>query len=230
MLLSVTAAVVVIVLSSTSTLTLLVLASFAYALLTRRLGVIAVAYALFAAIWLMALGFMHLMGIVLPRFGYSDMSTLVAPFLRSLVLLNTLLAMALSSRIQGVMTALKTLRLPYWLYIPAAAMIRFIPAFIEDIKQISESLAIKGYRQTPFFLLRHPLSGLRLVFIPLLFRALRTSDELGMAAELKGVGYNRRVSYYRTNRFTWRDALIVGSSSIIVAAAISAEFRPALFF
>lgn len=224
MLISVLAAVVVIILSEIWLLTSLAAITLSYVLISKRYTPVATAYALFAALWLMAFAFMHGMSLALPRFGYPDLQSLFAPFLRSLVLLNTLLAMALSSRIQGIMSSLKALRLPYWLYIPAAAMIRFIPAFIEDIKQIVESLEIKGYRRSTWFLLRHPLVGLRLLFIPLLFRALRTSDELGMAAELKGIGYSRRVTRLHSDRLGWRDALIGSLAALVTLALLSLEF------
>ncbi|MBB5021538.1 energy-coupling factor transporter transmembrane component T family protein [Desulfurispira natronophila] len=225
MLISVVAAIVVIVLSNPWILASLAVASALYAFLSRRFGVIAIAYGVLGLMWLMAIGFLHLMGLFLPRFGSSGIGSLLVPFLRSAVLMNTLLAMALSSRVQGIMTALKTLHLPYWLYIPATVMIRFIPSFIEDIKQISESLKIKGYRLSPLFLLRHPLVGLRLLFIPILFRALRTSDELGMAAELKGVGYSRDVSRYRTNNLTWRDAVAGALLMVMITASLVAHVQ-----
>ncbi|MCG5529888.1 energy-coupling factor transporter transmembrane protein EcfT [Halorhodospira halochloris] len=225
MLISVLAAVVVIILSEIWLLASLATLTLGYVLISKRYAPVAIAYCLFAILWLLAFGFMHGMSLALPRFGYPDMQSLIAPFLRSLVLLNTLLAMALSSRIQGVMSSLKALRLPYWLYIPAAAMVRFIPAFIEDIRQIVESLEIKGYRRSPFFLLRHPLIGLRLLFIPLLFRALRTSDELGMAAELKGIGYSRKVSRLNSDRMGWRDFVLLTFAVLITSAALSLEFE-----
>ena len=42
---------------------------------------------------------------------------------------------------------------------------------------------------TPWNAFRHPVLLIRLVFTPLLFRSLKTSEELGIAAELKGLGY-----------------------------------------
>ncbi|MFQ8887353.1 MAG: hypothetical protein ACLR7Z_02305 [Bilophila wadsworthia] len=39
---------------------------------------------------------------------------------------------------------------------------------------------------TPWNAFRHPVLLIRLVFTPLLFRSLKTSEELGIAAELRG--------------------------------------------
>ncbi|ABM61174.1 energy-coupling factor transporter transmembrane component T family protein [Halorhodospira halophila] len=223
MLISVAAAVTVIVLESPGVLLSLFAVSAAYAALTRRYGILIGAYLLFAILWLMAMGFMQLMGLVLPRLGYGDIADVIVPFLRSAILLNTVLAMALSSRVQGALSALKSLYLPYWLYLPAVSMVRFVPAFLFDIRQVGESVRLKGYKPGPFLLLRHPIASLRLIFMPLLFRALRTADDLAVAAELKGLGGGTQASRYRADRLRSSDWAFLVMAALVVAGSLWLE-------
>jgi energy-coupling factor transport system permease protein len=49
-----------------------------------------------------------------------------------LVMINTTLVIALSYRLQSILATLKTMRLPYFIYLPSAVMLRFIPSSIND--------------------------------------------------------------------------------------------------
>ena len=120
----------------------------------------------------------------------------------------------------SLLTALKSLRLPFCLYLPAAVMIRFIPTFLHDAKQVSETLRIRGWRMTPWNAFRHPVLLIRLVFTPLLFRSLKTSEELGIAAELKGLGYGEGMRPYR--KLVWKasDTWLLVAACLVAAAAV----------
>ncbi|MGE4506280.1 MAG: energy-coupling factor transporter transmembrane component T, partial [Desulfovibrionaceae bacterium] len=147
------------------------------------------------------------------------------PFLRIVLMINVVLGLALTSRIQSVLTALKSLRLPAVLYIPASVMIRFIPTFIGDARQIHQTLRIRGYPVTPGALLRHPLRSVRVLFVPLVFRALRSADDLAMAAELKGVGARGGITPHRTDPFGPLDAAALLVALGCIAAAFLQQFR-----
>lgn len=135
-------------------------------------------------------------------------------------MLNVILPLAFSCRVQSLLTALKSLRLPFCLYLPAAVMIRFIPTFLHDAKQVSETLRIRGWRMTPWNAFRHPVLLIRLVFTPLLFRSLKTSEELGIAAELKGLGYGEGMRPYR--KLVWKasDTWLLVAACLVAAAAV----------
>ena len=139
---------------------------------------------------------------------------------------RALLPLALTSRIQALLTALKSLRLPFCIYIPGAVMIRFIPTFMNDIRQVAETLKIRGYRLGFGEMFRHPLMMLRLMFTPLLFRSLRTSEELGIAAELKGLEAGGRFVPFRGGAWTRRDTALVLLS---VACALLALYCHAVW-
>uniref|UniRef100_UPI003FEF4ED0 energy-coupling factor transporter transmembrane component T n=1 Tax=Bilophila wadsworthia TaxID=35833 RepID=UPI003FEF4ED0 len=108
----------------------------------------------------------------------------------------------------------------FCLYLPAAVMIRFIPTFLHDAKQVSETLRIRGWRMTPWNAFRHPVLLIRLVFTPLLFRSLKTSEELGIAAELKGLGYGEGMRPYQ--KLVWKasDTWLLVAACLVAAAAV----------
>ena len=78
-----------------------------------------------------------------------------------------------------------------------------------------------GWRMTPWNAFRHPVLLIRLVFTPLLFRSLKTSEELGIAAELKGLGYGEGMRPYR--KLVWKASdtwLLVAACLVAVAAVL----------
>ena len=82
------------------------------------------------------------------------------------------------------------------------------------------SLRIRGWRMTPWNAFRHPVLLIRLVFTPLLFRSLKTSEELGIAAELKGLGYGEGMRPYR--KLVWKasDTWLLVAACLVAAAAV----------
>lgn len=193
---------------------LLFLSSAAYALGIRRPGLLLVSYAVVTAMLLMAYGFAMLVRWFAPAMPPVSIGTMLAPFLRLLVMVNVILPLAFSTRIQSLLGSLKSFRLPFCLYIPMAVMIRFIPTFIFDMKQIAEALKIRGFSLTPKQFFLHPVLCLRVLSVPLIFRSLKTSEDLGIAAELKGLSASRRHVPYR--RPTWS-----GSDTLLIAAALT---------
>ena len=200
-------------------------ASFLYALSIRRFRALLTAYAALAVMAGMAALFTFGISSLMPSMPFS-FKGLAVPFLRGAVMLNVVLPLALTSRIQALLTALKSLRLPFCIYIPGAVMIRFIPTFMNDIRQVAETLKIRGYRLGFGEMFRHPLMMLRLMFTPLLFRSLRTSEELGIAAELKGLEAGGRFVPFRGGAWTRRDTALVLLS---VACALLALYCHAVW-
>lgn len=167
----------------------LFLSTLIYALLLRRPILLIVVYAamalMIAIATLCAIG----MGYFLPKIGGVSMKSLVIPFLRALTMMNVVLVLALTTRVEHLLITLERLRLPFCVFLPTAVMLRFIPTFTKDIQQVWETLKIKGYPLGIKMLTLRPFLSARLVLIPILFRALKTSESLGVAAELKGLGY-----------------------------------------
>ncbi len=200
-------------------------ASLCYALCMRKPKALLVAYAVLTVMIFMAMGCVWIMGHFSPRLmGGMNFTSLAIPFLRVLTMLHVVLPLALSSRVQYLLDALRGLRLPFCIYLPAVVIIRFIPTFINDVKQVTESLKLRGYKLNPWTMTCHPILSLRLLFTPLLFRSLRTSEDLGVAAELKGLGMGEKLTPYRTNAWTRRDSLLLVAALLVVAAALACQY------
>ena len=147
MAVSVLASIMTIAISSFTGQAVLALASFCYALTLRRTGVLLAVYALVIAMTLLAFGCLHVMGLLAPRLlDAFEPAALLVPFLRILVMAHVLLPLALSSRLQTMLNTLHGLHLPFCVYLPAAVALRVLPTFWHDIRQVSESLRLRGYR------------------------------------------------------------------------------------
>ncbi len=230
MLICLIASAIVIFFKGEVALGFFTIVTFLYALATRRWWLLVICYMAVALMWLVAVCFVVLLHKIFEAFPLSSFANILIPFLRSLVMLNTVLMLALTSRVQTLLSALKGLRLPMWLYIPAVVVIRFIPDFIRDIQQINETMRIRGYNLTPLFLLRHPLLTVRLLIAPMLFRALRSADELAIAAELKGIRHDVQMSCYKPNTFGKYDviALLVMVAVIVCGVGLEMSFESAV--
>lgn len=220
MFVSLLASVVTVALSGVEPQMVLFGMSLVYALGMRRFRILLIGYAVLVGMSLLAMGCALGMQRLIPSMPPFSASSLIVPFLRMATMLNVILPLAFSCRIQGLLTALKSLRLPFCLYLPAAVMIRFIPTFLHDVKQVSETLRIRGWRMTPWNAFRHPLLLTRLLFTPLLFRSLKTSEELGIAAELKGLGCGDGMRPYRKLVWKTADTWLVFAACFVAAAAV----------
>ena len=200
--------------------------SFAYLIGIRRPMVILVAYVFMAV--MMGISVACTMGLAhyFPIFGRGmDLKNLAVPFLRGLTMLNVVLPLAFTTRVQNILQSLQSLRLPFCIYLPAAVMIRFIPTFANDVKQVWESLKIRGWHLNPLTCTIHPVMTTRLLFAPMLFRSLKTSDELGIAAELKGLGSGRVMQQYREVKWGRNDWVLVAGAILVAALAAYLEWR-----
>ena len=66
----------------------------------------------------------------------------------------------------------------------------------------------------------HPIRTTRLLFTPLLFRALKTSDELGIAAELKGLHAGSKSGSVHRRGFSKHDITAITLVLLICTAAV----------
>ena len=112
--------------------------SLVYALGMRQFRILLIGYAVLVGMSLLAMGCAFGMSLLIPSMPAFSAVSLVVPFLRMATMLNVILPLAFSCRVQSLLTALKSLRLPFCLYLPAAVMIRFIPTFLHDAKQVSD--------------------------------------------------------------------------------------------
>ena len=91
-------------------------------------------------------------------------------------------------------------------------MMRFFPIIGNEFKEIIESLKLRG-----LFTLTKPLQTMEYVFIPMMFSASKTAEELAAAAEVRGISADGVHTSKRAIVFTAVDWTIT-----LIALVISA--------
>ncbi len=229
MCVSILASIITVILSAPEAQGVLLVASGVYALAMRKPKALLIAYAVMAVMFLMAIGCTLIMKELLPALmAKSTISSLAVPFMRSIIMLHVILPLALTSRIQTILNSLRALRLPFCLYLPAAVAIRFIPSFMNDVSQVIDALKIRGHKPGFWSSMRHPIRTMRFVCAPLLFRALRSSEDLGIAAELKGLGMGKKMTPYKQSHWHTHDTLFILTTLVVMALAVFCQeyFNP----
>ncbi|MGN0833713.1 MAG: energy-coupling factor transporter transmembrane component T family protein [Kiritimatiellia bacterium] len=218
---------VTLYLSSDATLAAMSALTLAYLLQTKRYVVIGCAYLLLLAMTLLSLGIVWVSSrLLLLAFPGEDMARMAAgvfsgfhtPFLRSIPSLNVLLAIGLNFSVQGFVGTLKSVRLPRVLFIPLLVFCRFVPEFVDVIRQLRDAVRMRGCSVGFGSALLHPFQTIRLTVVPLVMRTLRMADNLSMAAEMKRIGYAQRPTQLRTLRFRPADFALLAVTVALSAA------------
>jgi energy-coupling factor transport system permease protein len=187
----------------------------------KKYRLMLVVYAILSLSWLCSLGFTWILGLFIESMQEQTLVQTLIPFLRMWPLINMALAISLSLEIGQALVSLKRMRLPRFIYLPVMVALRFIPGFINDIKQLRECLKLRGIPLNFIALVQHPSRTLRLMIVPMVIRALRLADELAIAAELKRVGYNRDLKISRS-RFRWADSAFFVAAMLALTLAWNA--------
>ncbi|SDZ77637.1 energy-coupling factor transport system permease protein [Desulfuromusa kysingii] len=181
----------------------------------RLMGII---YLILVITWMLSQGFTMLLGLFVPAMKEQTVLQTIIPFLRMWPLINMALTVALSMEIGGALIALKKMRLPRLIYLPVMVALRFIPGFINDMKQLRDCLLIRGISLNLLALISHPNRTLRLLVVPMVIRALRLADELAIAAELKRVGYGEGLKTEKA-RLRWCDSTFFVAAMLALVVA-----------
>ncbi len=230
LLVTMAVAILTVACSGLASQLLLFAATLVYALLIRRPKLLAVLYLLMIVMMAVAAGSGLLLERWLPGMGGLSLKSLVIPFLRGLSMMNVVIVLALTTRVEDLLATLERMHLPFCLFLPTAVMLRFIPTFANDIKQVWETLRIKGWPLGPAMLTMQPLLSARLLLVPILFRALKSSETLGVASELKGLGAARRTMRSDAQTMTSLDARLISATILVTLLVIAAEvFLKTLF-
>ncbi len=222
-IISLLASLTSIILGTVEGLGCLFLASAVYVSFIQNKIVLLYAYIAGLILFGISACFLYVLTFVIPMGEVSFFSVLSIPYMRMLIMMNVLLPLALSTRVQNILTSLKSMRLPFIIYLPAAIMIRFVPTFLNDIKQISETLKIRGFALSASQVLHHPFLTLRFVFTPLIFRSLRTSEDLGIAGDLKGLSPYNKISAYKKEIWNKLDTYLLTLVFLVVVSAFLVE-------
>jgi energy-coupling factor transport system permease protein len=195
-------------------------ASLLYVAPLRRWKIMLLGYALLLVMFGMSLLFSHLMGLLAESFGAEGNFQLLVPFLRVSFMINLVIALTMSSGVRRLTNVLKTVRMPRFLFLPLIVVFRFVPSFINEIRQIHRSIRLKVGNPNFFMMITRPRLFIRLMVMPAVIRALRSAEELSAAAELKGISGSDRVVNSTPESWTWRDGLAYGLAAALTVAAI----------
>lgn len=181
-----------IILSNFWALMFLFAASVLYVFIEARLTTIIKAYIVFALMAAFATACLMLLFYIVPVMSNTTTRiSVIIPFVRLAVMMNMLLATSAKASFTGLANTLNAGFIPGSIRIPMIVMIRFIPVFLGDLQQLREAVKIRFAGKAGFFYwLRHPSLWMRIFFVPLVVRLIRSGDELAVSAELKGLNVN----------------------------------------
>lgn len=209
------ASISALIISEPVSLGFLLAASTIYAVLQVRLKTIALAYLFFGMMAMAAVGFAWALGFVFEAMKNAFGAMLFAPFCRMAISVNMILPLVIYADLSGLVGAMNRLRAPGIVRLPLIVTIRFIPTFVNDLRQLREAVGLRfSGRNNGFFWLRHPLLWWRAFFMPLVVRLIRSADELAVASELKGLSSetdfgDQPPPFKRTDRATAAAGLLV---------------------
>jgi len=133
-------------------------------------------------------------------------------FLRMFSITKAGLILAFTTSPNDLSKSLEKMRIPWAIIFVITITMRFFPILLKEIKQIMDSIKLKGldFKKVYF---KKP----RFIFVPLTIRMIRLSDELAAAAECRGFGnFPQRTSLkeIRFHRFDGLFFLAVAISSL----------------
>ena len=211
--------VVTLILSSPNALLPLLGGAIIYALCAVRPVTLLKIAVIIALMLTLSYGCAYLMSLVIPRMKLNFMSVGV-PFMRIYITVFCILPLALSTSIQSVFAELKSIKMPLVLYLPTTVMLRFIPSFMADIRQIADAALLSGFRVSFKNTCRHPGKTFRYVFFPLIVRALRSADDLAIAAELKGARHSGNTRKIPSAPYKTLDLAFISAAVFIWCGAL----------
>ena len=99
--------------------------------------------------------------------------------------------------ISEITMALERMRLPRGIILSIAVMVRYFPSIKDDFFIIIDSMKLKGLYTSKRAALIHPIRTMEFVLVPMLFKSLKTAEELSCAALVKGIeNTGHKTSYF----------------------------------
>ena len=99
--------------------------------------------------------------------------------------------------ISEITMALERMRLPRGIILSIAVMFRYFPSIKDDFFIIIDSMKLKGLYTSKRSALLHPIRTMEFIIVPMLFKSLRTAEELSCAALVKGIeNTGKKTSYF----------------------------------
>ena len=89
------------------------------------------------------------------------------------------------------------MHLPKGIILSIAVMFRYFPSIKDDLFIIMDAMKLKGLYTSKRAALIHPIRTMEFVLVPMLFKSLKTAEELSCAALVKGIeNTGHKTSYF----------------------------------
>ena len=99
--------------------------------------------------------------------------------------------------ISEITMALERMHLPKGIILSIAVMFRYFPSIKDDLFIIIDAMKLKGLYTSKRAALIHPIRTMEFVLVPMLFKSLKTAEELSCAALVKGIeNTGHKTSYF----------------------------------
>jgi energy-coupling factor transport system permease protein len=131
--------------------------------------------------------------------------------------------MLFTTRQSELVRGLVRLGLPFEWGLTLAIALRYIPTFTRQVDQIRDAQAARGWQVGRGNLVGR-LRGAIPVLVALIIGVLRTSDTLGMALAVRGVGSGNPRSVWQDIQFQRRDWLVLATLLAIFALLLYGRF------
>lgn len=158
------------------------------------------------------------------KLGDQGFASILLPFMRISVSMNVFLALGLTFDNQEFISVMRKLRLPRIVFIPLMVCCRFVVSFVDDIRQLYESLRVRRRKMNFLFLVTSPMCFLRFLVVPICVRTLRIADDLVLMCEVRRIGSGSRCICAVDHRMRSRDWWVIGITLCAVAVVLTASF------
>lgn len=101
-----------------------------------------------------------------------------------LIMMGTFFARMIT--IPYVISAMQHLKIPDAASVPIMVALRFFPTIREDYHSLKDSLLLRKVSISPVQFVIHPVRMMEYLFVPILMKSVRTSDELAASALSRG--------------------------------------------
>ena len=125
--------------------------------------------------------------------------------------------------ISEITMALERMRLPRGIILSIAVMFRYLPSIKDDFFIIIDSMKLKGLYTSKRSAMLHPIRTMEFIIVPMLFKSLKTAEELSCAALVKGIENTGKKTSYFDVRIRSVDLIFSFAALAILAASTSVK-------
>ena len=114
-----------------------------------------------------------------------------------------------TTEISEMLAALHNMKIPYYINIPLAVMLRFFPTIKQDVICVRQGIKTRGIDISILGMLKHPFKIYEMLLIPILMRMLSVATELAASVETRGLGISCKKTSYVEVHFSIPDTLLL---------------------